>query len=109
MNTADRDLILARYDRRAVLFDRIAARRSDEPVPVPQARVSIADAGETPSQREMQVLTLAADGLANREIAQTLYVSEETVKTHVRKLLAKLNAQSRAHAVAIGFRQGLIS
>jgi len=41
-------------------------------------------------------------------IGQRLYLSEETVKSHVRHLLAKLQARSRAHAVAIGFRRGLI-
>jgi DNA-binding NarL/FixJ family response regulator len=107
MDATDRELIFARYDRRAALFDRVAAKRAV--ASEPNARVAIAEPGETPSSREIQVLALAADGLANREIARLLYVSEETVKTHVRKLLAKLQAQSRAHAVAIGFRQGLLS
>ena len=48
------------------------------------------------------------DGLVNREIGQRLFLSEETVKSHVRHLLAKLQARSRAHAVSIGFRRGLI-
>jgi DNA-binding CsgD family transcriptional regulator len=55
------------------------------------------------------VLQLISDGLVNREIGQRLFLSEETVKSHVRHLLAKLQARSRAHAVAIGFRRGLIS
>jgi DNA-binding CsgD family transcriptional regulator len=45
----------------------------------------------------------------NREIGERLFLSEETVKSHVRHLLAKLHARSRAHAVAVGFRRGLIS
>ena len=53
--------------------------------------------------------TLVADGLVNREIGQRLFLSEETVKSHVRHLLAKLQARSRAHAVAVGFRRGLIA
>ena len=52
---------------------------------------------------------LVADGLVNREIGQRLFLSEETVKSHVRHLLAKLQARSRAHAVAVGFRRGLIA
>jgi DNA-binding NarL/FixJ family response regulator len=44
----------------------------------------------------------------NREIGETLYLSEETVKSHVRHILAKLQARSRAHAVAIGFRRNII-
>jgi DNA-binding NarL/FixJ family response regulator len=54
------------------------------------------------------VLQLVADGLVNREIGERLFLSEETVKSHVRHLLAKLQARSRAHAVAVGFRRGLI-
>jgi DNA-binding NarL/FixJ family response regulator len=50
----------------------------------------------------------ARGGLVNREIGQRLFLSEETVKSHVRHLLAKLQARSRAHAVSVGFRRGLI-
>ena len=53
--------------------------------------------------REIEVLQLVADGLVNREIGERLFLSEETVKSHVRHLLAKLQARSRAHAVAVGF------
>ena len=48
------------------------------------------------------MLQLISDGLVNREIGQRLFLSEETVKSHVRHLLAKLQARSRAHAVAVG-------
>jgi DNA-binding NarL/FixJ family response regulator len=44
----------------------------------------------------------------NREIGERLFLSEETVKSHVRHLLAKLQARSRAHAVAVVFRRGII-
>ena len=64
---------------------------------------------QEPTMREIEVLQLISDGLVNREIGQRLFLSEETVKSHVRHLLAKLQARSRAHAVAIGFRRGLIS
>ena len=60
------------------------------------------------TRREIEVLQLVADGLVNREIGQRLFLSEETVKSHVRHLLAKLQARSRAHAVAVGYRRGLI-
>jgi DNA-binding NarL/FixJ family response regulator len=60
------------------------------------------------TRRERQVLQLVADGLANRQIGNALYVSEDTIKTHVRHILAKLDATSRANAVAIGIRAGLI-
>jgi DNA-binding CsgD family transcriptional regulator len=55
------------------------------------------------------VLGLISEGLVNREIGKVLFLSEETVKSHVRHLLAKLQARSRAHAVAIGFRRGILS
>ena len=63
---------------------------------------------QVPTEREIEVLLLVSDGLANREIGERLFLSEETVKTHVRSILAKLQARSRAHAVAVAFRRGLI-
>ena len=63
---------------------------------------------QEPTMREVEVLQLVSDGLVNREIGERLFLSEETVKSHVRHLLAKLQARSRAHAVAVGFRRGLI-
>jgi len=63
---------------------------------------------DRPSDREIAVLQLVADGFANREIGLSLHVSEETVKSHVRNLLAKLEASNRAHAVSIAIRRGFI-
>jgi DNA-binding CsgD family transcriptional regulator len=60
------------------------------------------------SGRELEVLALLADGLSNPEIARRLFVSLETVKHHVRAILAKLGARTRAHAVAEGYRRGLL-
>lgn len=60
------------------------------------------------SPRELEVLTLLAEGQSNKEIAALIGTSEETAKAHVRSVLAKLGARSRAHAVTVGFRQGLI-
>jgi DNA-binding NarL/FixJ family response regulator len=60
------------------------------------------------TDREIEVLHLVAQGLGNREIGTRLFVSEETVKTHVKMLLEKLGARSRAHAVARALRGGLI-
>jgi DNA-binding NarL/FixJ family response regulator len=58
--------------------------------------------------RELEILGLIAEGLFNREISDRLWLAEETVKTHIHHLLTKLGARSRAHAVAIGLRSGLI-
>jgi DNA-binding CsgD family transcriptional regulator len=55
------------------------------------------------------VLRLLADGLSNDEIGKQLFISPETVRTHVRKAMAKLEAETRTQAVAIALRQSLIS
>jgi len=60
------------------------------------------------TRRETEVLGFLAEGLANKNIAARLGISEHTVKTHVASILTKLDAFSRAEAVAIGARQGLI-
>lgn len=58
--------------------------------------------------REREVLNMLAEGLANKEIAGQLGISEHTVKFHVASVFAKLGAASRAEAVTIGFRRGMI-
>jgi len=63
---------------------------------------------EALTARERQVLGMLALGLANKEIASRLSLSEHTVKFHVAAILGKLGAASRTEAVAIGIRQGLI-
>jgi DNA-binding NarL/FixJ family response regulator len=57
--------------------------------------------------REVEVLRLVAGGNANKEIAAQLSLTEETVKSHIRNILAKLGANDRTHAVAIGLRRGI--
>jgi DNA-binding NarL/FixJ family response regulator len=59
--------------------------------------------------RERDVLRLLADGLSNEEIGKRLYISPETVRTHVRKAMDKLDADTRTHAVATALRQSLIT
>ena len=58
--------------------------------------------------RERQVLSLMAEGAANKAIAWKLGISEHTVKFHVASILTKLNAASRTEAVTIGIRRGLV-
>jgi DNA-binding NarL/FixJ family response regulator len=60
------------------------------------------------SPRELDVMRWIAEGATNLQIAETLHVSEQTVKTHVRSILAKLGAHDRTHAVAIARRRGYI-
>ena len=64
--------------------------------------------GQPLSGREMEVLLLLADGEPNKTIAWKLNISEHTVKFHVASILGKLDAATRAEAVAIGIRRGLI-
>jgi DNA-binding NarL/FixJ family response regulator len=61
------------------------------------------------SPRELEILQMLAAGLANKEIAWKLGISEHTAKFHVASIFNKLNAGSRAQAVAIGIRRGLIA
>jgi two-component system, NarL family, response regulator LiaR len=92
-----------------------AATQPPAPPPVPvlppggpftrdAARVS--ELGLTP--RELEILELIAEGLSNREIAEKLFVSENTVKTHSSRVLAKLGARRRTQAVQIGKAARLI-
>ncbi len=58
--------------------------------------------------REREILQLLADGMSNADVAQRLFISQETVKSHVRHILAKLEADTRTHAVAIALREAII-
>jgi DNA-binding NarL/FixJ family response regulator len=58
--------------------------------------------------REVDVLRRVARGNANKEIAAQLSLTEETVKSHLKSILAKLSANDRTHAVAIGLKRGII-
>ena len=60
------------------------------------------------SEREIEVLQCAAAGNANKRIAGLLAISEETVKAHMRSILAKLDANDRTHAVTIALKRGII-
>ena len=60
------------------------------------------------TRRQRQILQLLADGGSTTVAAEELQVSEETVRTHTKNILARLEARNRAHAVAIGLRESLI-
>ena len=66
------------------------------------------DGQEILTAREREILQLLADGMSNADVAQQLFISQETVKSHVRHILAKLEAETRTQAVAIALREAMI-
>jgi NarL family two-component system response regulator LiaR len=81
-------------------------------VPVPAGQAFIADERKREdlgiTRRELEILELIAQGMSNREIAEKLYVSENTVKTHSSRVFDKLGAKRRTQAVQFGKEFGLL-
>jgi DNA-binding NarL/FixJ family response regulator len=75
------------------------AKKADERQALPTPRLT---------ERELEVLKLVAQGMSNREIASELYISENTVKNHVRNILEKLHLHSRMEAVVYAVREKLL-
>ena len=67
-----------------------------------------AEAASAVSQREVEILQLVAKGASNKEIASTLFISENTVKTHLRNIMDKLHLANRSQAAAYAIRAGLV-
>jgi DNA-binding NarL/FixJ family response regulator len=76
--------------------------------PALAAKLASRMSGEALTTREVDVLKLLARGRSNKEIGSDLFISETTVKTHVRSIFAKLNVLSRTEAIAAANRRGLI-
>jgi DNA-binding NarL/FixJ family response regulator len=70
--------------------------------------VSAQGQAEILTPREREILQLLADGMSNADVAAKLFISQETVKSHVRHILAKLEADTRTQAVAIALREAMI-
>jgi two-component system NarL family response regulator len=96
--------------RREELLDCIRrVSRGEICIPPPLLEKLAAGVGSEPlTGRELDVLTLLARGKSNKEIGANLYISETTVKAHLRSIFAKLNVLSRTEAIAAASRRGLV-
>ena len=93
---------------RTTVVETVVVREVPVPVPTPFVRneAAVATLGITP--RELEILELIAAGLSTKEIAERVFVSENTVKTHSSRLFDKLGARRRTQAVQLGKERGLI-
>ncbi|MCA0308660.1 MAG: response regulator transcription factor [Actinobacteria bacterium] len=94
------DAVIAPSATRRLLAHVAANPSAPGPDPVDPRLATLTD-------REREVLELIARGLSNAEISSTLYLSETTVKTHVRRVLAKLGVRDRVQAVVVAYESGL--
>ncbi|MFM0160983.1 response regulator [Paraburkholderia sediminicola] len=95
---------------REELFDCIRKVHAGETCIPPSlvAKLAAGVSSEALTSRELDVLTLLARGKSNKEIGGNLYISETTVKSHLRSVFTKLNVVSRTEAIAVATRRGLI-
>jgi DNA-binding NarL/FixJ family response regulator len=92
----------------ALLAPAITHRLIDEFCRVPPGRDALRQAAERLSARELEVLQLVAGGLSNAEIAARLFLGAATVKSHVARILAKLDLRDRVQIVAFAYESGLL-
>jgi DNA-binding NarL/FixJ family response regulator len=102
----DAALVTARELGMRTLEERLAARLGQTVTSLPPAALSSLD---DLSQREVEVLRLLAAGRSNRDIAEALYISLNTVATHVRNILTKTGTTNRTEAAAYALRRGLLA
>jgi DNA-binding NarL/FixJ family response regulator len=110
VDSARRKEILNAYVGHSRRFDEIASRRRHASSLDPRQAPGSDPGSEIDplSERQLEVLSLIAEGLSNQEICSQLDVTVETTKTHVGQILERLGARSRAHAVSIGHQHGLL-
>jgi DNA-binding NarL/FixJ family response regulator len=94
------DALLAPSVTRRLIADFASQPRADAPLPRSLTALT---------QRETEVLRLIARGLSNAEISDTLVIAEQTTKTHIGRILAKLDLRDRAQAVVVAYESGLVT
>ena len=94
---------------RSLLSPAVVSRMLDEFAQLVRRSDAISDGAMALSARELEVLRLVADGLNNRTVAERLFISENTVKNHVRSIHEKLQVHSRMEAVVRARRDGLLT
>ena len=94
------DALLAPSVTRRLIADFASQPRADAPLPRFLTALT---------QRETEVLRLIARGLSNTEISDTLVIAEQTSRTHVGRILAKLDLRDRAQAVVVAYESGLVT
>jgi DNA-binding NarL/FixJ family response regulator len=104
-----RGYVLKGHVRRELLDTIRAVHAGQKRIP-PEVAAELADHATEDglSSREIGVLRLIASGNANKEIASQLSIAEETVKSHITNILAKLGANDRTHAVTLALKRGII-
>lgn len=108
MKAGARAYLLKRQVHRELLETIRAVHAGHRRIPQELAVEIIDSLREELTPREVDVLRLIADGNANKAIASQLSIGEASVKSHVANILAKLDANDRAHAVTIGLKRGII-
>jgi DNA-binding NarL/FixJ family response regulator len=101
------ELLRGVYRGEAPISGLTAARILDEFTRLAQKESWVPSSGESLTMREKEVLQRVAKGSTNKEIAAQLFISENTVKNHLRNILAKLHLQNRVQAAAYALREGL--
>lgn len=116
LKSSDFDQLLTSLDRLAaghaaaspeILTKLVQQLRQDEAPAAPARRRG--EARRELSEREREILALIAQGASNRQIAQQLYLSENTVRTHLAHILEKLGLENRVQAAAYALRHGLVN
>lgn len=92
----------------ALLSPRVTRTLVSEFVGTPERRTPPSTAFAALTEREREVLLLMAAGLSNTEIAERLFIAEQTTKSHVSRILAKLELRDRVHAVVLAYESGLV-